>query len=80
MMNNIIQLRRALSIGDEVTISNLLNYTISRIEGYRLFGFIKGMTSERCITNNYKQPPSKVMPNGQMICMRVTHADGKQIQ
>lgn len=69
---SVVSLRRPLKSGDSVLMGPGL-YTVTRIEGLKLFGILEGYPGvERCITADYRRPRDPRVA--------VTHPDGKQIQ
>ncbi len=69
--STIVSLRRPLKPGDPVLMGTGL-YTVTRIEGLKLFGILDGYLGERFITADYRRPLD--------ARVSVTHPDGKQIQ
>ncbi len=85
-MNNVIHLRRPIGIGSQVALRRLdksqssakLIYTVCRIEGRKLFGYLVGDSEPgtiRLITQDYKTPLVKVF-NGETWTVGITHLDG----
>jgi hypothetical protein len=89
-MNNVIELRRPVKVGDEVILRRInvvpmtsgTTYTVSRIEDRRLFGFQRDDThpgTERWITKDYKTPLSKTFEDGETVVLGVTYPDGTRL-
>lgn len=83
-MDNVIQLRRPVKRGDQIKLGELLVYTVTRVEGRRLYGYRKnaptflGNPIERWITADYRNGLTRVI-NGKEITLRLTHMDGRHI-
>lgn len=86
-MDNVIELRRQVKVGDEVMLRRInvkpfyngSIYTVSRIEGRRLFGFNHYDWTEQFITKDYKTPLSKTFEDNDTWVLGVTFLDGKRL-